>query len=669
MSTHLNYEFLFVGRDENSFLENYVYDSTEDLGEKGGRLWVTIEIQNNPAEAEAIAEAIFERMRKRFFTDLEKEPYARFEAGLKDVNKTLESFKEEKSSHYIGNLSVVIAASVKNELLISQCGEAEAYLIRKRYVSVLTEGLSEDNYEFFMNIASGTLEMHDFVVLCSSRLLRYISKTEFSKSVVAGDVIKSLEELKEAVSPEILGKIAIAGIGVSEKQMEEPVSSDRLEEEIEEGAVTRPSFLASKFGFLKSLSPYLKSEKFRNMRNIKDKLKFDKIDFDNLKVKAGDAFKKAMELKGRFVKPESYKDKALAIAIAGIVLLGVVIGVVKYSQGRSADLLVLDQKLNAARDEISEAMTKGQYDKLEAARILSHAEQSAREVLNTDMRAKATEVLAKIQDTRDVLDNVKRSTPTLFMDLNKVKSGINALGVLFLKDRMYIFDESSLFEILLDKIGEPMKIAEGETVIAGTVFADRASLVFLTKSGKLIEFKDGIFRYPSTADGVFHKGVSIKAWGDRVYILSPEEDQIWRYSYLNTKDAFGNAEAYKKDGDLKNAVDFALDGNVFVALNDGQIIRYYRGNAQTTPMTKTPFRPMVSASKIFTDDEMMQIFALDSSENRLYIFQKEKKGEELSYSKQYQFDGVGEIRSLYFDKTANLIYFLDSKNIYKLTLL
>src|SRR3989339_515295 len=197
MSTHLNYEFLFVGRDENSFLENYVYDSTEDLGEKGGRLWVTIEIQNNPAEAEAIAEAIFERMRKRFFTDLEKEPYARFEAGLKDVNKTLESFKEEKSSHYIGNLSVVIAASVKNELLISQCGEAEAYLIRKRYVSVLTEGLSEDNYEFFMNIASGTLEMHDFVVLCSSRLLRYISKTEFSKSVVAGDVVKSLEELKE----------------------------------------------------------------------------------------------------------------------------------------------------------------------------------------------------------------------------------------------------------------------------------------------------------------------------------------------------------------------------------------------------------------------------------------------------------------------------------------
>ncbi|MBI5152555.1 hypothetical protein HZA39_03405 [Candidatus Peregrinibacteria bacterium] len=646
MAINVNYEFLFVGRDENSFLENYVYDATDDYGDKGGKLWVTLEIQNNPAEAETIAETVFETMRRHFFADMNADPYARFENSLKEANKKLEAFKAEKSSHYIGNLSILAAAVVGTNLLLSQCGEAEAYLIRKRYVSVITEGLSDDNYEFFTNIATGVLELNDFVVLSSSRLLRYISKTELAKCITQGNVVKSLEELNSMVASEILGKIAITGINAAEQ------------EEIMEEEVVRPSFIASKLGFLKKV-PYI------------DKLPLDKlknIDWEKFRSGAKNVIEKASTLQEKFMKPESLKDKVLIGFIAVAVILLLFVGVTKYRQSRNEELTALDTKLNQARDELSEALTKGEYDKTAAGKILAHAEQTAKEVLNTTMRAKATEVLTRIQEVRDTLDNTKRVTPEVYLDLTKTKSEVNALGILHLKDRSYVFDNNSLFELILNNVGEPMAIADNETVIAGAVFDERESLVFLTKSGKVVEFKDGNFRYMSTTDGVFHKGISIKTWSNKIYILNPEEDQIWKYAYMNTKDMFSNAEAYRQDGSMKNTVDFSLDGNIYTANSDGSLVRYYAGRIQETPMLKAAFRPLNSASKVYTDADMMQVFVLDGTENRLYLYQKEQKGAALSYGRQYQFDGVGEVRSLYFDKTANQIYIVDSEKIYKVTL-
>ena len=658
MAINLNYEFLFIGRDENSFLENYVYDATDDFGDKGGKLWVSLEIQNNPAEAESIAEAVFETARKFFFTDVELDGYSRFELALKEMNKVLEEFKAAKTSHYIGNVNAVLAGVIGNEIYLSQCGEAEAYLVRKRYVSIITEGLSDESYEFFTNIATGILELNDLVLLSSSRLLRYISKTELAKYVVIEDAVKTLEEINGAVASEILGRVGLAAITVSEK-----VEVIEKEEEVQQ----RPSIIALKLDFLKNFKGLKNFPKLPKV-NLQS-LKLDKIDWKKFREKANSTYEKAKDLKERFIKPESGKDKILAAVGIVIVLLALVIGVTKWRQSSNAVIAELDLKLNRARDEVSEAVTKGQFDKAEAGVILAHAEQTAREVLNTDMRAKATEILSQIQETKDLLDNSKRiSDSTVYVDLSKTKATINALGILQLKDRTYVYDNSSLFELVLDQVGTPLTIADNETVISGAVFGDRSSSIFLTKSGKVVEFKDGTFRYMTTLDGSFHKGVALKTWLNKLYILSPEEDQIWRYQYAKTSDKFGNAEAYKKDGSVKDTVDLAIDGNIYILAKNGSIQRYYAGKVQDTPLLKAPFRNLETASKIDTDEDMMQIFVLSSAENRIYIYQKEQAGAALSYNRQYQIDNIGELRDMYYDKTANQVYFIDTKKIYKLQL-
>ncbi len=194
MSLRTQYEFLFVGRDEDSFVENYAYDLGEG-GERIGKIFINLEIQNNPAEAEDIGELIFDSLRKKFFADLEDDPYVRFEKALKEVNRELKNLRSQKSSQFLGNLHVIIAAIVDNNIFLTQCGEAEAYLIRRKYCSVISDDLYDpESKDFFTNIASGTIEPEDFVLLSSTRLLRYISKNDFARIGSSKSLVGALGE-------------------------------------------------------------------------------------------------------------------------------------------------------------------------------------------------------------------------------------------------------------------------------------------------------------------------------------------------------------------------------------------------------------------------------------------------------------------------------------------
>jgi len=215
MALKANYEFLFVGRDDNSFLENYSYDLFQEHGDKSGQVFINLEVQNNQVDAEEIGRVIFESMQVKFFEDVERDPYERFEIALRAVNDALNGFKKDKASGYIGNLNIIIAAILGDVLYLTQSVDAEAYLIRKKYVSVVSEGLGDesgDGNDIFISIASGKIESGDFVLFSSTRLLRYVSKTDLAKCVNRRSIMESLNELREVISTEILGRVGLTGI-------------------------------------------------------------------------------------------------------------------------------------------------------------------------------------------------------------------------------------------------------------------------------------------------------------------------------------------------------------------------------------------------------------------------------------------------------------------------
>ena len=672
MPLKANYEFLFIGRDDNSFLENYYYDLFQDFGEKSGQIFINLEVQNNPVDAEEIGQMIFEAMQKVFFEDIERDPYERFEVALKAVNEGLKKFKSEKFSGYIGNLNVIIAAIVGNVLYLAQAGDAEAYLIRKKYVSIVSEGLNEggEGGDVFTTIASGTIESGDFVMFSSSRLLRYVSKTDLAKCVTKTSVIESLSEIRDTVSSEILGRVGLTGILFNEATKAE------LNELSGEDDTINQSLLESSDTIAEAKKQTLTGKFFTALQGFGGKAKSRAKKYEVFKgVRGKGGVGGAQEwLKnfwnGLFTKGFG-RDKMLALLVVLIVVLVLGIWFVGSSTAERAEIARLDKVLTSVQDNISSAQTKGTYDKESAKTILDKAYLDAMSVLNSGYyRDKAKTYLQKIDEVRDTLDNVKRvENPKVVADLSAKRPDVSALGLVEVGGRIFAYEYNALYEIVLDQVQDPLTINKDETVIAATGFGDRNSIVFMTKTGKLIEYRGGIMSFMDTDDGSFRKGTALTSWSNRIYILDPSGNQVWRYTYKGTRDAFGNAEGYlAEQADLSKARDFTIDASIYVLGSDGAIDKFYGGKKAQAVVNNAPFKAFRDPAVIYTNEKLSQVFVLDAKEGRILVFDKNARTGNLDYNSQYLLPSVGELRDLYVDATSQKMYVLTASKMYEVDL-
>ena len=644
MKLRNQFEFLFVGKEEGSFLENYAYDLGEGE-ESAGQLFVTVEIQNNPSDAETIAETIFDSARKIFFSDLERDPYLRFEDALKEVNTAIQSFKAENVSNFIGTLHVVLAVTVGNELHLSQTGDAEAYLVRKRYCSIISEGLSDrtsENEETFSNIASGTLEPGDFVVIGTTRLLRYISKSDFIGLLKSQNLIESLDDLKDALTPEILSKIGIIGMafheGLSELSSNEQIGVREYLEDEKPQLVRKERSNPGKF----SLALRETTKKVTSYMN--------------------DMIKSATS--GRMTK-----DKILALLMVAIVLLTAVIWYVKNTGAAKREIERLDAVIIEIREEINTASLRGVSNKDSAASILADAETKAVDVLNSGYhRNKATELLGLITEEKAKIDNVVYvSSARVIADLSAKRENVSALGLIPYKDRTYVYEYNALYEVLLDVVSDPMTIDDNETVIAGAYDDDNEALIFVTKSGQVINYANEQFQFMDTDDGAFHKGVAVEAYNGKMYLLDAEESQIWKYA--TKRDKYGNAESYIEGGSIENPVDIAIDGSIYVLEGDGDIMKFSRGEQVDFSISKLPLDPIESPTRIYTELDLDKIFLLEPTKNRVIVLNKDFQTGNAVYSTQYVFDdSISGARDMFYDKDSNKLYILNSQRIYEISL-
>jgi len=657
MALKASYEFLFVGRDDNSFLENYAYDLLQDHGERSGQIFVNLEIQNNPVDAEEVAAAIFDTMQKAFFEDINVGPYERFEYALKAINDVLNDIKSQKLSGYIGSLNIVIAAIVGDMLYITQCGDAEAYLIRKRYVSVVTEGLNdgvEEETDVFVNIASGQIEPGDLVLFSSTRLLRYIGKNDLARTVNIRSISSSLGEIKDLVSTEILGRIGLTGILFSK-----PTNNEIIDFSLTENHVTEDILVAHD------------SEVYAERDSISGKF-MTTLESSNSSLKKpnwlSEAFSKISEGSGSLFS----KIGILKILIIVIIILLIGVWVARGNSKEKIKLEELDATLNEVQTKISEAQTKGIANKEIARQLLDDAYQESKDVLNSGYyREKAYMFLTEIEVARDRLDGVQRvKEQELFLDLNTVYADMNALGFVEVDNKLYFYEENALYELILDKIQGPIELDKQESVIAASGFDQAKSLVFLTKSGKLMEYKSGNISFMDTSDGSFKKGVAIDDWSNRLYILDDKANQIWRYTFDNGKSSFGPAEAYlqsTEEVDFSNAKDISIDANIYVLSSLGEITKLFSGKKADFTINNAPFDTYEDTGIILTAESMDQIFIMDQAQARLYIFNKDKDNSgNITYDKQYLFEGLEEgIRDIHYAAQDKQIYLLTKNKIYK----
>ncbi len=152
-----------------------------------------------------------------------------------------------------------------------------------------------------------------------------------------------------------------------------------------------------------------------------------------------------------------------------------------------------------------------------------------------------------------------------------------------------------------------------------------------------------------------------------LYILSPEKKQIYKYERLGNR--YSAPVNYNVNGDLTGALDFAIDGDVYVLKQGGTILKLFRGESKAFNVRKAPEGLLNDATKIFKVTGG-NFYALDPVHSRVIVISDGGPDGEAAYLKQYVLEGeqVSELRDIYVDNDDGHIYVLDAKRVHAIDL-
>lgn len=224
----------------------------------------------------------------------------------------------------------------------------------------------------------------------------------------------------------------------------------------------------------------------------------------------------------------------------------------------------------AALQSAQASLTKAQALGLDARKVAT--EQAA---INGDLdRVLKVERLANVQVLGSLPPAPAGVTPRIF-------SGNGQLYVF--SDALYRLDNDGTTLVRLigggDKIG-----GQPVSTLVGAAWGDGAPLVFDGSNAYLFDPPTGTWsRKPvGTMGGALGNVVGINGYAGNLYLLSPSTGQIIKYSAgafdSKPEDWTGGQAAT----DLKSAVDFEIDGRIYVLLQDGRVLDLYRSALQAT---------------------------------------------------------------------------------------
>ncbi len=149
---------------------------------------------------------------------------------------------------------------------------------------------------------------------------------------------------------------------------------------------------------------------------------------------------------------------------------------------------------------------------------------------------------------------------------------------------------------------------------------------------------------------------SMASYGNRIYIINKELSQIQRYTY-NTNGFISPLPWLNKTIELKDAIDLAIDGYVYLLKNNGEILKFLKGNKRDLilddidPKLEQPINIQVSQDLDF-------MYVLEPKNKRIVVFTKDGK-----FINQYSNNNLTP-ESFQIDEENKILYFLANNKLY-----
>jgi hypothetical protein len=259
-------------------------------------------------------------------------------------------------------------------------------------------------------------------------------------------------------------------------------------------------------------------------------------------------------------------------------------------------------------------------------------------------------------------------SPTVVADWTDFVGNAIPLHLIKVNTKIIGFSPNTSTIIVYDTLNQNSRVITTYPTIAG--FTDAAApkendyILFVYNKNQLMQLNPSDLSmklvditFPTTKAEI--NGLVI--YNRRLYTVDSVNNDMYRHDAIQTGFGQGKDWLKTKTTDLHDAVDLAIDGDLFVAKGNGQVAKFTSGMPQ--PFTITGLDPTITtAMQIWTYNDTLYFYLLDTANARLIILNKDGQLQAQLTNPLFK-----NPTGFSVDPTNRIIFLFDTGKIYKFT--
>lgn len=299
----------------------------------------------------------------------------------------------------------------------------------------------------------------------------------------------------------------------------------------------------------------------------------------------------------------------------------------------------------------------------------------AKQIILT-LACKTAEQKLTCQDLNQQLENillkarkVTVAKPELLADWSVLAPGTKVEKIVTINNKIIGFSHNTSSLFIYDPLTKDSKIISSgisaNGFIGATVPKENDYVAFLYEGNNVIEFNPQDNSWKKVDVTYPNQNAKINAmvvYNRRLYSLDIENNQVYKHDTIKTGFAVGKDWIKELGTSLKNGIDLAIDGDLFVLGADGKINKFTNGQKQTFDIQGID-PALTSGNDIWTYTDLNYIYILDSSNERLVVL--DKSGQ---FKSQITAPEFSNLSGASIDETKNTAVILADNKLYQISL-
>lgn len=553
---------------------------------------------------------------KELLNILESEYFTLEEKTLESIKKAV-SMMTSKIPAYT-KATIIVGTAIDNVFYLYLYGRGKVLIKRGHKTGVLLEPqeLAIDSEYKTIETASGKLEPNDTIIFATHAFLEIVHQKDLLGKIMQ----QTPYDLAEELEPQMHAKRDGSASAVIIEYQTEQKSVLMVEEEITTTVITEDT---------SPMLPELTHEPTTRPTN--------NTDHDSAKPKLfgmnenrEDNMPQTHQKK---ILPRLSKRRTISLAIACIIAL-IFIGVIIFSAKKHKTIQVsqFPAIYNQAQAKYKEGMNlkslnpKDAQDDFTAAQQLLSTNQNIYPPSTPDGK-KLQELLTKVNEELQTTKVVENGVATKELDS---------------KDISY----------LEAQIKNPH----------ATYFYETTDTILALDTNQVSNINPSTFTSKQLIknDNIWADPGGLAAYQGNIYILDRKASQIFKFIPSSGSEYGKNMYFTSEKPDLTKANAIAIDGSVWILMNDGNIKKYTKGKADE--LTLSGFKkPLNNPSRIWTSVDGDVVYILDKGNSRVVLMNKNG-----IFAAEYPSEIIGMAKDFYIDEKNKHILILANNKVYQI---